>query len=99
MHDKSYLNRMNRRSRCALILTLALTGAGCSMWRLGPEPDNYVGRARREDLSQVVPPTDAALSAVRPVVPGDTMAPVLPGVTSRPSTMPAATEPTTVAPG
>ncbi len=68
LHHHSHKAR-GSSSRIAAILTLAAAGAlaGCSLWDLGPEPDNYVGASRNGARSL----TDPALEAVTPQAHGE----------------------------
>src|SRR5437868_6097005 len=83
---------VGRPSRTRYFLALAMVAAGalmgCSLWDLGPEPDNRVGPGNMEAPRLL---TDSNLQAVTPEVAGDHEAgsTMVPGSTptSLPSTM------------
>src|SRR4051812_20567394 len=85
MHKRASSTDLSARLACMLALAAAL--AGCSAWKLGPEPDNYVGPG--SGPAQRI--TDPGLEAVVPVVPGDRAGGgvPLPGATGSAATVPA----------
>ena len=100
-HHRRGIVRVPSRIAGGLALAAAITLTGCSIWDLGPQPDNYVGAGHAGPRSL----TDPTLEAVTPqahgnpdvqaLVPGATMPFVVPGPaapspTTGPATQPAA---------